>query len=97
MPIPHGRTVNVLPDINKPSLLNASSQLGCNLIKSRSPKGVPDVAVGEKNVGPGTTCTGKRDTIVVAEESGTDFSELDVTVSGTAEDAVHFADGGWPI
>jgi hypothetical protein len=97
MPIPHRSAVDILPDIDKSRFLDTGAQHGCNLIEVRAAEGISNISLSEEDIGPGTTGTGNGDTIVVAEKSGTDFSELDVTIPGTAEDTIHFSDGSGPI
>jgi hypothetical protein len=97
MPIAHGRTINVLSDIDEAGLLDAGPQRRGDLIEVSRPEGVADIPGDEEQVRPGHSGAGVRDAVVVAEEHRTDLSQLDVTVSGAAEDAVHLADGGGPV
>src|SRR2546421_12837821 len=97
MPVSHRSSVNVFSHIDKSSCLYASSQHRCDLIEVSSAESIPDISLSEEDVGPGTAGTGDGDTVIIAEKSRTDLSELDVTVPCPRKDTIHLSDGSGPI
>lgn len=97
MPITHGSSVDVFSHIDKPSCLDASSQHRCDLIEMGGPESIANISWSEEDVGPGTTGSRDWDTVIIANKSRTNLSELNVTIPCPGKDTKHFSDGSRPI
>jgi hypothetical protein len=97
MPGSNGSFVNKQLDVDKSSSFDTRLHHSRNFVKAGYAESIPNLSLGEEDIGPSCTRCISRNRVVVTTERWAHFGELDPAISSSRNDALHLPDKRPPI